>query len=119
MPIRYYSSGMVIRLAFAIATAMDPEILLIDEVLSAGDLSFQQKARQRMNEMMAKARIIVAASHDLDSLTQLCNQATWLDHGRLRMTGATGDIVAAYRKSMQERLVSNADSPTPSLSPAA
>jgi ABC-type polysaccharide/polyol phosphate transport system ATPase subunit len=119
MPVRYYSSGMVIRLAFAIATAMDPEILLIDEVLSAGDLAFQQRARQRMDEMMAKARIIVAASHDLDSLAQLCDQAIWLDHGRLRMTGATSDIIAAYRKSMQEKLLSNADSPSPPLSPAA
>jgi ABC-type polysaccharide/polyol phosphate transport system ATPase subunit len=72
-----------------------------------------------MNEMVAKARIIVAASHDLDSLTQLCGQAIWLDHGRARMAGAISGIVAAYRKSMQKKLLSNADSPAAPLSPAA
>ena len=65
MPVRHYSSGMSVRLAFSIATAIEPEILLVDEVLSAGDMAFQEKARQRMKDMMKKAKIIVMVSHDL------------------------------------------------------
>src|ERR1700740_1044866 len=72
VPVRYYSAGMLVRLAFSIATAIEPEILLVDEVLSAGDLAFQQKARQRMKEMIARAKIIVVVSHDLGNLPRLC-----------------------------------------------
>src|SRR5437016_1906521 len=81
MPVRYYSAGMMVRLAFAIATAIDPEILLVDEVLSVGDLAFQNKARQRMMEMMAKAHLMVMVSHDLTSLSKMCTHGIWLDHG--------------------------------------
>jgi lipopolysaccharide transport system ATP-binding protein len=95
-PVRYYSAGMMVRLAFAIATAIEPEILLVDEVLSVGDLGFQQKARQRMQEMMAKARLIVLVSHDLESLARLCTRAVWLDHGQILMDGPTADVIAAY-----------------------
>ena len=87
MPVRYYSAGMMVRLAFSIATAIEPEILLVDEVLSVGDLAFQNKARERMREMMAKAHLMVVVSHDLDSLTEICNRAVWLDHGRVHKTG--------------------------------
>jgi ABC-type polysaccharide/polyol phosphate transport system ATPase subunit len=96
MPVRYYSAGMMIRLAFSIATAIEPQILLIDEVLSVGDLSFQNKARQRMKDMMAKAQLIVMVSHDLASLINMCDRAVWLDHGRIRQQGPTPEIVAAY-----------------------
>src|SRR5262249_22579859 len=78
MPVRHYSAGMLVRLAFAIATAIDPEVLLVDEVLSVGDMAFQQKARQRMREMMAKAKLIVMVSHDLESLSKLCDRGVWL-----------------------------------------
>jgi len=117
MPVRYYSSGMVIRLAFAIATAMRPEVLLIDEVLSAGDLSFQQKARQRLDDMRAEARIIVAASHDLDSLGKICGRTLWLDHGKVRRIGPTSEVVAAYRKTMDPSTASKTASSD--LTPAA
>jgi ABC-type polysaccharide/polyol phosphate transport system ATPase subunit len=100
MPVRYYSAGMLVRLAFSIATAIEPEILLVDEVLAVGDLAFQQKARQRMREMMAKAQIIVVVSHDLDSLVKLCESGLWMDHGRIRMTGTMKDVVAAYTASV-------------------
>jgi ABC-type polysaccharide/polyol phosphate transport system ATPase subunit len=120
MPLRYYSSGMVIRLAFSIATAMKPEVLLIDEVLSAGDLSFQQKARQRLDHLSAQARIIVAASHDLDSLGKICSRALWLDRGKVHMAGATTDVVPAYRKAMgQTSLTQTEPAKNPSLLPAA
>src|SRR5262249_39437454 len=68
MPVRYYSAGMMIRLAFSIATAIDPEILIVDEVLAVGDLAFQQKATERIRSMMAQAKLMVIVSHDLDRL---------------------------------------------------
>jgi lipopolysaccharide transport system ATP-binding protein len=102
MPVRCYSAGMLVRLAFSIATAIEPEILLVDEVLSVGDLAFQQKARQRIREMIAKARLIVMVSHDLDSIPTLCERVVWMDHGRVRLIGPTREVVAAYRKSVAE-----------------
>src|SRR5437870_2448090 len=93
LPVRYYSAGMMVRLAFSIATAIEPEILLVDEVLSVGDMSFQEKARRRMREMMAKARLIVMVSHDLDSLAKLCERGVWLDHGRVRQDGPIADVI--------------------------
>jgi ABC-type polysaccharide/polyol phosphate transport system ATPase subunit len=100
MPIRYYSAGMVVRLAFSIATAIDPEILLVDEVLSVGDMAFQIKARERMMEMMERAHLMVVVSHDMDSLTRLCNRAVWMDHGQLLRAGPAEDVIAAYKASV-------------------
>jgi len=101
MPVRYYSNGMTVRLAFAIATAISPEILLVDEVLSAGDLAFQQKARHRMHEMIEKARLIVMVSHDLMSLRTFCNRAVWIDHGAVRMLGPCSEVIGAYEEHME------------------
>ncbi len=101
MSVRYYSAGMLVRLAFAIATAIEPEILLIDEVLSVGDLAFQQKARQRMKEMMAQARLMVMVSHELPTLPAVCNKGAWMSHGRIVMTGPIDDVVAAYKQHMR------------------
>ncbi len=101
MPVRYYSAGMLVRLAFSIATAIEPEILLVDEVLSVGDMAFQEKARQRMHEMMAKAELIVAVSHDLEALGKLCDKAVWLDHGRVRQIGSVHEVAEAYTRSVR------------------
>src|SRR5437899_4523289 len=101
MPVRYYSAGMLVRLAFSIATAIEPEILLVDEVLSVGDMSFQDKARQRMRDMMSKARLIVVVSHDLVSLNKLCDRGIWMDHGQIRQEGTMKDIVDAYTESVK------------------
>lgn len=101
MPVRYYSAGMSVRLAFSIATAIDPEILLVDEVLSVGDLAFQGKAKQRMREMMAQAHMIVMVSHDLTSLTTLCEQGVWLDHGQVRLAGPIKKVIDAYTDSVK------------------
>jgi lipopolysaccharide transport system ATP-binding protein len=101
MPVRYYSAGMIVRLAFSIATAIEPEILLVDEVLSVGDMAFQEKARQRIHEMIAKAELIVVVSHDLESLAKVCNQAIWMDHGTVRQTGPVQEIIDAYKDSVQ------------------
>jgi ABC-type polysaccharide/polyol phosphate transport system ATPase subunit len=92
---------MRIRLAFAIATAIEPEILLVDEVLSVGDLAFQHKARQRMREMMAKARLIVVVSHDLESLANLCDRCIWMDHGRIHREGPVQEMIATYSASVE------------------
>jgi ABC-type polysaccharide/polyol phosphate transport system ATPase subunit len=102
MPVRYYSAGMMVRLAFSIATAIEPEILLVDEVLSVGDMAFQEKARRRMREMMAKAELIVVVSHDLDSLAKLCEQAVWMDHGQVRQFGPVQEVIEAYRSSVRQ-----------------
>jgi ABC-type polysaccharide/polyol phosphate transport system ATPase subunit len=99
MPVRYYSAGMIIRLAFSIATAIEPEILLVDEVLGVGDHAFQQKARQRMKEMMASARIIIMVSHDMNSLSSICNQGIWMDHGHIVRFGPMPEVIAAYQAS--------------------
>jgi ABC-type polysaccharide/polyol phosphate transport system ATPase subunit len=100
MPVRYYSAGMKVRLAFSIATAIDPQILLVDEVLSVGDKAFQEKAGQRMRDMMAKAQLIVLVSHDLESIVHLCHRAIWMDHGRIRMDGKPREVVDAYVRSV-------------------
>jgi ABC-type polysaccharide/polyol phosphate transport system ATPase subunit len=96
MPVRYYSAGMMVRLAFSIATAIEPEIFIVDEVLSVGDLAFQAKARQRMRDLMSTARAVIAVSHDLPSLALLCDRVLWLDHGKTRMIGPANEVIAAY-----------------------
>lgn len=111
MPVRYYSAGMMVRLAFSIATAIEPEILLIDEVLGVGDLDFQRKARQRMRDMMAKARLIVVVSHDLDVLARLCDRAIWMDHGQVRQLGPIEQVIGAYIAHVEGR--DNAPAATP------
>jgi ABC-type polysaccharide/polyol phosphate transport system ATPase subunit len=98
MPVRYYSAGMMIRLAFAIATAIEPEILIVDEVLAVGDLAFQQKATHRIRGMMAQARLMVIVSHDLERLRDLCSRIVWMDHGKVMMDGKPAETVAAYQK---------------------
>ncbi len=100
LPIRYYSAGMVVRLAFSIATSIEPEVLLIDEVLAAGDLAFQLKAQQRIRELMNRARLIVLVSHDLDSLAKMCDRVLWLAHGRILQSGPAAEILPAYREFM-------------------
>ena len=96
MPVRYYSAGMLVRLAFSIATASDPEVLLVDEVLSVGDLAFQKKARQRMRELIDKAHLMVMVSHDLEAIQELCPKTVWLDHGKIRKIGPSAEVIAAY-----------------------
>jgi ABC-type polysaccharide/polyol phosphate transport system ATPase subunit len=96
IPVRYYSAGMMVRLAFSAATAIEPEILLVDEVLGAGDLAFQSKAERRLNEMMEKARILVVVSHNLNVLPRLCNTGLWLEKGRVRAKGPIEEVIEAY-----------------------
>jgi lipopolysaccharide transport system ATP-binding protein len=102
MPVRYYSAGMMVRLAFSIATAIDPEVLLVDEVLGVGDLAFQNKARERMKEMMARAHLMVMVSHDLEAIEKTCTRAIWMDHGRVVCSGPCAEVGAAYRAAVTQ-----------------
>ena len=96
IPLRFYSAGMLVRLAFSVATTIEPEILLIDEVLGAGDLAFQRKAQQRLHGMLAKARILVVVSHDLQTLARLCDRGIWLEKGKLMADGSMQEVIDAY-----------------------
>jgi lipopolysaccharide transport system ATP-binding protein/teichoic acid transport system ATP-binding protein len=96
MPIRTYSSGMGSRLAFSVAVHMDPDILLIDEALSAGDANFKVKASKKMHELMSSARTMVVVSHALGTIEEICNDAIWLDHGHLKARGEPKDVIRQY-----------------------
>ena len=98
-PLRTYSAGMVTRLAFATATHVDPEILLIDEVLAVGDQQFQKKCAARLDHLRGEGRTLVCVSHDFGTIPRLCGRAIWLDHGRLVMDGPAADVVAAYQEA--------------------
>ncbi|MEN6493798.1 MAG: ABC transporter ATP-binding protein [Thermoguttaceae bacterium] len=102
MPVRYYSAGMLVRLAFSISTAIEPEILIIDEALSAGDLSFQAKARERIRNLISTARAVLIVSHDLPSLSLLCDRIVWIDHGRICMEGTAEEVIAAYSRPSED-----------------
>jgi lipopolysaccharide transport system ATP-binding protein len=115
LPLRCYSDGMRIRLAFSIVTAIDPQILLIDEVLSVGDREFQEKARRRMEEMMRRAKLLVLVSHDLEAVRRLCDRVVWLDRGQVRADGEPDAVLAAYADADDE----GAQGPAASLSQAA
>jgi lipopolysaccharide transport system ATP-binding protein len=104
IPVRCYSSGMLLRLAFATSTAVDPQILLLDEVMAAGDAAFIERARQRMNGMMEKADIVVFASHSLEVLPSFCSRTIWLDRGQLRKDGPTAEVIQEYREAVQSSL---------------
>lgn len=98
MPVRTYSAGMTIRLSFAIATCVPPEILVMDEWLAAGDASFLEKAKRRMEEFVRSSSILVLASHSMPLLEQWCNRAILLDQGHIRASGDLASVTAAYRE---------------------
>ncbi len=96
MPMRTYSSGMHLRLAFSVSTILRPEILLMDEWLSVGDEGFKHKAEKRMTELVQVTNILVIASHSREVILDTCNRVIWLEHGRVRMDGDPESVVAAY-----------------------
>jgi lipopolysaccharide transport system ATP-binding protein len=95
-PVKRFSSGMYVRLAFAVAAHLEPEILLVDEVLAVGDHAFQKKCVGRMSDIAGDGRTILLVSHDLAMLGRLCTVAVWIDQGRLRQYGPTADVIKAY-----------------------
>lgn len=99
MPVRTYSSGMSVRLSFATATCITPEILLLDEWLSAGDALFIAKAKKRMEEFVRLSSVLVLASHSMAMLEEWCNRGIWLELGRVKMMGPIKEVVAAYKQA--------------------
>ncbi|MEP7362291.1 MAG: ABC transporter ATP-binding protein [Acidobacteriota bacterium] len=96
-PIRTYSSGMTMRLAFAIAVQMDPDVIIIDEMIAVGDEEFQAKCLRRIREFREQGKTILLASHATQTVLEFCDHALWLDHGKVRMHGAVADVIAAYK----------------------
>ena len=95
-PVKHYSSGMYLRLAFAVAAHLEPEILLVDEVLAVGDASFQRKCLGRMGEVASEGRTVLFVSHNMSAVARLCHRGLWLDEGKIEMTGPTAEVVEAY-----------------------
>ena len=98
VPIKNFSSGMVAKLAFSIATIVDPEILIVDEILSVGDIKFQEKSKNKMMEMIKGGTTVLYVSHSLDSIKELCDRVIWLDHGNVVKTGDAEKICNEYYK---------------------
>lgn len=97
-PVKRYSSGMYVRLGFAVAAHLDPDILLVDEVLAVGDLSFQRKCLNRMSDVAQTGRTVIFVSHQMTAIRRLCTSTVWLEAGQVRDFGPTGDVVARYER---------------------
>lgn len=101
-PVKYYSSGMFLRLAFSVSTAVDPEILLLDEVVAAGDIGFIEKANQRLKEMVNQVDILLFVSHSMDQIRKLCNRCMLMSGGRVVMEGDVDYVIGEYSRMMAE-----------------
>ena len=99
VPIRNYSSGMLARLAFSIATVVNPEILIVDEILSVGDADFQEKSRKRMLELMSGGTTVLFVSHSLAQIRDMCDRVVWLEHGEVQAEGTTKEICDRYEQT--------------------
>ena len=99
VPIRNFSSGMTARLAFSIATIVDPEILIVDEILSVGDIAFQKKSEDKMKSMIGGGTTVLYVSHSVQSIRAICNRVIWIDHGKMVMDGKTDEVIDAYIKA--------------------
>jgi lipopolysaccharide transport system ATP-binding protein len=95
-PVKFYSSGMYVRLAFSVSAHLDPDVLILDEVLAVGDVKFQQKCMEKMRVIGSEGRTLLFVSHSAQSITQLCQTALWLDHGRVARMGESSEVVQAY-----------------------
>ena len=99
-PVKTYSSGMYVRLAFAVAINVDPELLLIDEILAVGDVTFQQKCMEKFVDFRTQGRTLVLVTHDGNTVREFCDRAIWLDHGAIRRDGDPADVVDEYTETM-------------------
>ena len=99
-PLRTYSTGMIMRLAFSVAVSVNPDILIIDEVLGVGDLSFHAKCQERIMQFRHAGKTILCVSHAITTLLELCERAVWLDHGRVVDDGPITRVIDAYRNAM-------------------
>lgn len=96
IPIRNYSSGMLMRLAFSVATVVNPDILIVDEILAVGDANFQAKSKARMMELMGGGTTVLFVSHSIEQIREMCDRVIWLDHGHVKMIGETNEICDRY-----------------------
>lgn len=96
VPIRNYSSGMLARLAFSIAAVVQPEILIVDEILSVGDAQFQEKSKKRMLELMGGGTTVLFVSHSIEQIREMCNRVIWLEHGHVKIDGAVQEACEGY-----------------------
>lgn len=101
-PVRNFSSGMIAKLAFSIATVVDPEILIVDEILSVGDIKFQEKSRQKMMSMIKGGTTVLYVSHSLQSIKDLCDRVIWLEHGQVVEIGNTNKVCDKYYKEQMK-----------------
>ncbi len=101
-PIKFYSSGMFMRLAFAVAAHLEPEILMVDEVLAVGDLAFQRKCLKKMRDISEHGRTVVFVSHNMQAVTRLCQRAIWIENGVIKEDGSVRDVVSSYLNSRAE-----------------
>jgi len=99
-PVKHYSSGMYVRLAFAVAAHLEPEILLVDEVLAVGDINFQKKCLGKMGDVARVGRTVVLVTHQMNQIRRLCDRAIWIDNGAVRQDGLTHHVLAAYESAM-------------------
>lgn len=97
-PIRTYSSGMMMRLAFSIAAVIVPDVLIVDEILAVGDAAFQKKSKQRMKELMSGGTTVLFVSHDLEQIRSMCDRVLWLDKGKVRAIGETEEVCEQYKE---------------------
>ena len=98
VPVKNFSSGMYTRLGFSIATIVNPEILIVDEVLSVGDFKFQEKSKKRIERLMSGGTTVILVSHDNDTIEKMCNKVLWLESGKAKMYGNTQSVLDAYTK---------------------
>lgn len=103
VPVKNFSSGMTAKLAFSIATIVDPEILIVDEILSVGDIKFQEKSKNKMLEMIKGGTTVLYVSHSLDSIRQLCDRVVWIEHGKMVKIGKTDEICDEYYKAQMKK----------------
>ena len=99
VPMKNYSSGMVARIGFAIATVTTPDILIVDEILAVGDFLFQQKCEERINQMMNDDTTVIIVSHSIEQIERLCKHCVWLEKGKIKMIGDTKEVCDAYKNT--------------------
>lgn len=101
VPIKYFSSGMIARLAFSVSTIVVPDVLIVDEILSVGDTAFQKKSNSRMKQLMQGGSTVIYVSHDIKTISEMCNRVLWLEKGKVRIIGEAEEICEAYSKSFE------------------
>lgn len=100
VPVKNFSSGMVARLAFSIATVVDPEILIVDEILSVGDIAFQQKSENKMKSMIGGGTTVLFVSHSIAQIEKICDRVVWIEHGKVQKVGKSKEICKAYKDAL-------------------